>query len=149
MRLVPLALAAAALLGGCVASSATPLPATPAPAAAEEPPAGRGFVVRVTSGDRVGVDVDWAIFPDQSWPLEGRRDRTPFQLDLPSGRVAVIVRPTNARRTLEVTIYRRAADGSLKALGPASTPRPIAVVVAEPGDSIPALLAPGAAAGTP
>jgi len=142
MRFTPLALAAVTLLPGCVASSATPLPAPAAAAAAEEPPAGRSFVVRVTSGDRIGVDVDWAIFPDESWPLEGRRDHTPFQLDLPAGRVAVIVRPTNPRRTLEVTLFRRASDGSLKALGPASAPQAIGVVVVEPGDSVPTLLRP-------
>ncbi len=151
MRLTSLALATATLLSGCVASSATPLPA-PTPAAVEAEPTGRGFVMRVTSGERVGVDVDWAIFPDASWPLEGRRDRTPFQLDLPSGRVAVVVRPTNPRRTLEVTLYRRSADGSLKALGPASAAQPIGVVVLEPGDSVPSLLGPADGArmaGTP
>lgn len=103
------------------------------------------YVVRVTTAEREGVEVDWAIFPDESWPLEGRRDRTPFQLELPEGRVAVLLRPTRRNGQLEVTLLRREADGSLLRLG--TSPRlPIAVVVAERGSEPPTVLGPDQAA---
>lgn len=138
----------AALLPACAASSASPATPEPAPAAVAARPLS-SFVVKVTSGTREGVEVDWAIFPDESWPLEGRRDRTPFQLDLPQGRVAAIVRPTGRNRRLEVSLYRRLRDGSLERLQPPTGPLPIAVVVAEPGDTVPRVLAQGAAAARP
>lgn len=103
------------------------------------------YVVRVTTGDREGVEVDWAIFPDESWPLEGRRDRTPFQLDLPGGRVAALLRPTRRSARLEVTILRREADGTLRRLG-TSASLPIAVVVADRASDPPAVLGPDQAA---
>lgn len=142
MRHVLLVLAA--LLPACAASSASPATPEPAPAAAATRPLS-SFVVKVTSGAREGVEVDWAIFPDESWPLEGRRDRTPFQLDLPQGRVAAIVRPTGRNRLLEVSLYRRLRDGSLERLQPATAPLSIAVVVVEPRDTLPTILTPSAA----
>ncbi|MBK7713994.1 MAG: hypothetical protein IPI38_00965 [Gemmatimonadetes bacterium] len=141
----PALLLLAILLPGCAASSASPATPEPAPTPAAARPLS-SFVVKVTSGAREGVEVDWAIFPDESWPLEGRRDRTPFQLDLPQGRVAAIVRPTGRNRLLEVSLYRRLRDGSLERLQPPSGPHPIAVVVSEPGDSVPRILAPDDAA---
>lgn len=134
----------AALLPACAASSASPATPEPAPAAAAARPLS-SFVVKITSGARDGVEVDWAILPDESWPLEGRRDRTPFQLDLPEGRVAAIVRPTGRRRLLEVSLYRRLRDGSLERLQAPTGPLSIAVVVAEPGDTVPVILSPDAA----
>ncbi|MBL8980119.1 MAG: hypothetical protein JNM53_17005 [Gemmatimonadetes bacterium] len=112
--------------------------------AAQAPAA--SYVVRVTTGDREGVEVDWAIFPDESWPLEGRRDRTPFQLDLPAGRVAALLRPTRRTGRLEVTILRREPDGTLRRLG-TSASLPIAVVVADRASEPPAILGPDSAPG--
>jgi hypothetical protein len=121
------------------------LACAPGPSAQPAPRSSPSFLIKVTTGQRESVSVDWAIFPDESWPLEGRRDRTPFELELPPGRVAVILRPTVAGRTLEVTLYHRDSDGSLLRLQ-RSPSLPIAVVVVERGDSIPTVLGPEAAA---
>jgi len=134
---VPLVLLLLALACAPVASPGGATPAAQASSAS--------YVVRVTTGDREGVEVDWAIFPDASWPLEGRRDRTPFQLDLPAGRVAALLRPTRRNGRLEVTILRREADGTLRRLG-TSASLPIAVVVAERASDPPAVLGPDQAA---
>lgn len=134
---VPLSLLVLALACTPVASPGAAAPAAQASAAS--------YVVRVTTGDREGVEVDWAIFPDESWPLEGRRDRTPFQLDLPAGRVAALLRPTRRHGRLEVTILRREADGTLRRLG-TSASLPIAVVVVERPPDPPAVLGPDQAA---
>ena len=127
-RILP-ALATAALACAPAASPAVPTPTRPA------------FVVKVTSGARENVAVDWAIFPDESWPLEGRRDRTPFELDLPAGRVAAIFRPTTPGRQVEITVFRREQDGSLLRVF-RSPSLPIAFVVRDRGDSVPAILGP-------
>ncbi len=126
-------LLAATLMLGC----APVAPPTPNPSGS------RGFVIKVTTGQRESVSVDWAILPDESWPLEGRRDRTPFELDLPQGRVAALFRPTAAGRLLEVTVYQRDRDGSLVPLARSGT-LPIAVVVREPRDTLPRILGPAA-----
>lgn len=133
------------LLGLACAPTAPPGGASPA-----APASAASYVVRVTTGDREGVEVDWAIFPDESWPLEGRRDRTPFQLDLPEGRVAALLRPTRRNGRLEVTILRREADGTLRRLS-TSASLPIAVVVSERPSEPPVVLGPEQAAppGTP
>jgi hypothetical protein len=74
------------------------------------------YVVRVASGDREGVPVDWAILPDEGWPLEGRRDRTPFTTDLPSGQVAALFRIKTHSPVLDLTLLRRMPDGTLERL---------------------------------
>lgn len=91
-------------------------PAGPVPA----PAAGGEYVVRVSTGDRENVAVDWAILPDEGWPIEGQRDRTPFTTTLPAGQVAAIFRTRSGGTALELTILRREADGSLRRLTTAS-----------------------------
>ena len=103
MRALVVVLGAAAL----ACTPAGPVPAT----------AGDGeYVVRVTTGDRENVPVDWAILPDEGWPIEGQRDRTPFTTTLPAGQVAAIFRTRSRETTLELTILKREADGSLRRL---------------------------------
>lgn len=121
---------AAALLLGLTAC-------TPAPAPA--PPASPRYVVRVTSGEVEGLPVDWAIFPEEGWPLEGRRDRTPFQTELPVGRVAAMFRPTRSGAKLEVSILLHQSDGTLKRMSRYSA-LPLAVVVVEPKAEQPSVL---------
>ncbi|HXW97220.1 MAG TPA: hypothetical protein VEI47_06505 [Gemmatimonadales bacterium] len=126
-----------ALLSLLAAACIAPPPATPSP----HPPG--AYVVRVTSGNRKGVQVDWAMVPDASWPIEGQRDKTPFELTIPTGRVATVFRPTSPTNLLEVTLLERQRDGTLRSiLTSASTP--VAVVVLDPAVGDPLVLAPEA-----
>jgi hypothetical protein len=96
-------------------------------------------VVRISSGEVEGLSVDWAIFPDEGWPVEGRRDHTPFQTELPAGRVAAMFRPTLPGAKLEVVVLRRQPDGSLKRVSGWGA-LPLAVVVVEPKAELPSIL---------
>ena len=125
-----LSIQAAALLLGLTAC---------APSPATAPPATPRYVVRVTSGEVEGLAVDWAIFPEEGWPLEGRRDRTPFQTELPAGRVAAMFRPTRSGAKLEIGILLRQSDGALKRVSKYSA-LPLAVVVIEPKSELPSVL---------
>jgi hypothetical protein len=121
---------AAALLLGLIACTPPPAPASPA---------SPRYVVRVTSGDVSGLPVDWAIFPEEGWPLEGRRDRTPFQTELPAGRVAAMFRPTDSTVKLEIAILLHQSNGSLKRVSRYNA-MPLAVVVVEPTAEEPSVL---------
>lgn len=109
------------------------------PAHTAAPPAPARYVVRVTTGEVQGLAVDWAIFPEEGWPLEGRRDRTPFQTELPPGRVAAMFRPTLSGEKLEIAIFLHRSDGSLKRVSRYSA-LPLAVVVLEPNAEQPSVL---------
>jgi hypothetical protein len=78
------------------------------------------YVVRIASGDIEGVPVDWGILPDEGWPLDGRRDRTPFTTELPSGQVAALFRVKAPTPVLDLTLLRRMPDGTLQRLASAS-----------------------------
>ena len=120
----------AALFLGLAACAPPPTPAAPV---------SPRYVVRVTSGDVNGLAVDWAIFPEEGWPLEGRRDRTPFETELPAGRVAAMFRPTDSTAKLEIVILRHQSDGRLKRVSKYHA-MPLAVVVVEPTAAEPSVL---------
>lgn len=103
-------------------------PPSPGPAAL---PA-QTYVVRVSSGDLEGVPVDWAILPDEGWPIDGRRDRTPFTTELPTGQVAAVFRAKTHAAVLELTLLRRLPDGTLQRLATASGLQLGAVLVDPP-----------------
>ena len=123
----------AVLLGALAACLPAPTPQT-------GPQVEPTYVVRVTSGDR-DVAVDWAILPDEGWPVENGRDHTPFQAVLPQGRSAALFRPTGSNETLTVAILRRARDGFLTPLQEV-TGLPIALVVVNAAGSVPSVVGP-------
>ena len=128
-RLLP-ALGFALLLACAPASSMTS--ATPDPTE---------YVVRVTSGEIEGVAVDWALVPADAWPVEGRRNDTPFLIELPHGRVALMIRPKQEERLIEVTLLRRELDGTVQRLETIG-PVPLAVVAVQRGGGAPEILVP-------
>jgi len=86
-----------------------------------------------------GVAVDWAILPDEGWPVDGRRDRTPFSTDLPSGNVAALFRVKGHTPVLELTVLQRLPDGTLKRVA-AAHHTAFGVVVLKPGTGNPEIL---------
>jgi hypothetical protein len=102
------------------------------------------YVVRVSTGDREGISVDWAILPDEGWPVDGRRDRTPFTTELPTGRVAAIFRARPGAPPLEVTLLKRLPDGTLERHAVASD-LTLGVVVIDPRSGRAEILASSAA----
>ena len=103
-------------------------------------PASARYVVRVMSGEVEGVAVDWAFFPEDAWPVEGRRDATPFQIGLPAARVALLIRPTQSARAIEITLLQRQGDGTLRRLQTV-VPVPLAVVTLDRESGAPIVLA--------
>lgn len=99
----------------------------------------QNYVVRVSSGDHEGVAVDWAILPDEGWPVDGRRDRTPFSTDLPSGQVAALFRVKGHAPVLDLTVLRRMSDGTLQRVARASRTA-FGVVILDPAAGTPQIL---------
>ena len=99
----------------------------------------QNYVVRVSSGDLEGVAVDWAILPDEGWPVDGRRDRTPFSTDLPSGQVAALFRVKGHTPVLEITVLRQLPDGTLQRVAQARRTA-FGVVVLDPATGNPEIL---------
>lgn len=122
--------------------------------AACAPPAPQGavpghatYVVRVSTGDREGVQVDWAILPDEGWPVDGRRDRTPFSTELPGGQVAAIFRSRTGSPPLQLVLLKRLPDGTLKRITVADD-LTLGVVVIDPGTRREEILGSSARPGT-
>ena len=112
-------------------SSLLLLTCAPPPAGGPGPVRPETFVVRVSSGDLEGLPVDWAILPDEGWPLDGRRDRTPFSTELPAGQVAALFRAKTHAAVLELTLLRRQPDGTLRRVASA-TGLPLGAVIVDP-----------------
>ncbi|MEO8634007.1 MAG: hypothetical protein ABI587_01910 [Gemmatimonadales bacterium] len=121
--------------------SSTLLACAPTSSITSTGPASARYVVRVTSGETEGVAVDWAFFPEDAWPVEGRRDDSPFLIGLPEARVALLIRPKLPGREIEVTILQRKPDGTLGRLQTIG-PIPLAVVSLDHSGGVPVLLAP-------
>jgi hypothetical protein len=126
------------LLTICVAGVPSCAPSAPAPGTA---PVAPEYAVQVTTGEYQGIGVDWAVLPDGSWPPEGRRQKTPFQLTLPRGRTVAVFRPVPAGMQLEVTLLRREGGGAWRRLF-TSASLPVAVAIIEPGTGTPTVVGP-------
>jgi hypothetical protein len=125
------------LLAISVAGVPSCTPSAPVPDAAPVP---AEYAVQVTTGEYQGIQVDWAVLPDGSWPPEGRREKTPFQLALPRGRTVTVFRPVAAGVQLEVTLLRRENGAWRRVL---TSPRlPVAVAIIEPGTGTPTVVGP-------
>ncbi|MDZ4864702.1 MAG: hypothetical protein SGJ01_14825 [Gemmatimonadota bacterium] len=121
--------------------SALLLACAPASSMTSATPDRTEYVVRVTSGETEGVAVDWALVPEDAWPVEGRRNDTPFLIELPHSRVALMIRPKQEDRLIEVTLLRREHDGTVKRLETIG-PVPLAVVAVRRGGGAPEILVP-------
>jgi hypothetical protein len=113
-------------------------------ACAPQPPAGpgpsaQGYVVRVSTGEIEGVAVDWAILPDEGWPVDGGRDRTPFSRELPPGQVTALFRVRGRAAILELTVLKRLPDGTLKPVARANHST-VGVVLLDPARETPSIL---------
>ncbi len=107
------------------------LTCSPPPSSGPAPSSTQSYVVRVSSGDLEDVPVDWAILPDEGWPVEGRRDRTPFTTELPTGQVAAVFRAKSHTVMLDLTLLRRLPDGTLQRIATASG-LPLGAVLVDP-----------------
>lgn len=114
------------------------------PVAGPSPQAPGRYQVRVSTGSREGVVVDWAVLPEEGWPLEGQRGRTPFVTLLPPGRVSAIFRAAPGSNDLEISVSLRLSDGSYQRIASIAG-IPTGVVIVEPGARI-QVLGPGAEA---
>jgi hypothetical protein len=126
------------LLPICVAG----VPSCAAPASVPGAvPVATEYAVQVTTGEYQGIGVDWALLPDASWPPEGQRQKTPFQLTLPAGRTVAVFRPVPAGMQLEVTLFRREGGGGWRRVF-TSASMPVAVAIIEPGTGTPTVVGP-------
>ena len=82
-----------------------------------------------------------ASVSEDAWPVEGRRNDTPFLIELPHSRVALMIRPKQEDRLIEVTLLRREHDGTVKRLETIG-PVPLAVVAVRRGGGAPEILVP-------